>query len=77
MSGLMVGGLLNWRLLYMHTARVWVACETRSAGRNSERGVGERERQNAALYVLSMCMCKPPPPGDRQVGISMHIELFN
>ena len=58
MSGLMVGGLLNWRLLYMQAARVWAACETRSAGHNSKRvrsGVGfERETENRTL-----CACAP------------------
>jgi len=57
MSGLMVGGLLNWRLLYMQAARVWAACETRSAGHNSKRvrgggGVWERDRE-----PHFMCMC--------------------
>ena len=49
MSGLMGGGLLNWRLLYMNIARVGLACETRSTGRNSNRGEG------GGLYCRTLC----------------------
>jgi hypothetical protein len=38
-----------------------------------------RERQRTALYVHVQPLPPPPlkPSSDRQVGISMHIELFN
>lgn len=40
---------------------------------NGECEVGlERDRE-----PHFMCMCIPIPSSDRQVGISMHIELFN
>lgn len=68
MSGLMVGGLLNWRLLYVHAHCTCLWNTVRWAQFKAGGGGG-------ALYV----QVQPPShqPRDRQVGISMHIELFN